>query len=207
MNVLDVEQRSLKWHAARLGIPTASRYADIVTMDGKPSKSQDRYMTELLADWLAGKPVDRFEPTQWMERGTETEAEARTSYEIERGVAVEQVGFILAPDGRTGGSPDGLVGTTGIVEIKCPKAATMVKYYRRPEGLRADYFQQVQGYLWLTGRTYAALYAYHADLMSLTVSVDRDDTFIERLVSELAAFCDRLDEERKALEAEGWRMT
>lgn len=56
-----------------------------------------------------------------IEHGVETEPIARDWYEKEYGVKVEQVGLAVPKwDYRIGGSPDGLVGENGMIEIKCP---------------------------------------------------------------------------------------
>ena len=47
------------------------------------------------------------------------EAEAIRWYGFERGVDVQRVGLILTDDGKVGGSPDGLVGDDGLIEVKC----------------------------------------------------------------------------------------
>jgi len=206
MIVHDCEQRTPEWFAARLGLPTASRFSDIITTKGAPSKSAEKYMTELLADWLACEPVDAVQATQWMERGTELEAGARSCYEMETGASVAQVGFITTDDRLAGCSPDGLVGDDGGLEIKCPKASTMVGYYERNESLVMAYLQQVQGSMWITGRKWWDLYAYHPALIPLCIRVDRDDTYIGKMEEAMQAFRDRLAERMAALEAAGWRV-
>jgi len=46
-----------------------------------------------------------------------------------RDVMVDQCGLVLHPTIERGAaSPDGLVGTDGLVEIKCPKTATHIEY-------------------------------------------------------------------------------
>jgi hypothetical protein len=61
--------------------------------------------------------------------GQEREPIARARYEVARGVLVREVSFI---DHRSipmcGASPDGLVGDDGMLELKCPKAATHYGY-------------------------------------------------------------------------------
>ena len=52
-----------------------------------------------------------------MEHGIETEPLARAIYEMNKGVEVEQVGYVLHPSvPRSGASPDGLVGEEGLIE-------------------------------------------------------------------------------------------
>jgi hypothetical protein len=61
MIVRDLEQGSQAWLAIRLGIPTASRFKDIVTpAKADKSKSATAYMYELLAERLTKEPNDFF---------------------------------------------------------------------------------------------------------------------------------------------------
>jgi hypothetical protein len=48
--ILQCEQGGAEWHQARLGLPTASRFADIVTATGKATKNAARetYKAQLL---------------------------------------------------------------------------------------------------------------------------------------------------------------
>ena len=82
MIVLDCKQGSRAWIEARLGIPTASMFGQIVTPTGKLSASRGPYMGKLLAEWALGEPVDAFE-SDWMERGKMLEGEAFAYYDIQ----------------------------------------------------------------------------------------------------------------------------
>ena len=88
MIILDHEQGSPEWLAARLGKPSASSFSKLITKTGKPSSSADGYIDELIAERITGKS-EPFHVTEWMERGTALEPEAREAYElILRNVAV-----------------------------------------------------------------------------------------------------------------------
>jgi hypothetical protein len=55
-----------------------------------------------------------------LERGNELEEQARSIYELEKGVTVEEVGFVTEEEySYAGVSPDGLVNEDGLTEIKC----------------------------------------------------------------------------------------
>ena len=51
---LDCEQGSEEWLAARLGIPTATGFENIVTATGKKSTSYIKYMAELIEESILG---------------------------------------------------------------------------------------------------------------------------------------------------------
>lgn len=124
-----MEQRTEEWYQARLGKVTASRIADVMakTKSGYGA-SRKNYMAELIVERLTGQSPERFENAA-MRFGTETEPLARSAYEVAADVMVEEVGFVDHPTiPNAGASPDGLVGTDGLVEIKCPNTATMIEY-------------------------------------------------------------------------------
>ncbi len=197
MNTLDVEQGTLKWMQARLGMPTASQYDRLLTpKTRKPSGGRAKYRAELLAEWLLGQPTD-WGSTNWTERGTDMEAEARRDYEFQNDVEVQQVGFITRDDGKTGGSPDGLIGDDGILEIKCPNATQHVQYML---GDDPDYIGQCQGLMYLTGREWVHILSYNPELPPALNAIFRDDDYIAALVPVLDEFIGKLDEERERLE-------
>jgi len=77
-------------------------------------------MAELIVERLTGKKGDSYQNAAMM-WGTNTEPLARAAYEAHKGVLVEEVGFVPHPKiPMAGASPDGLVGSEGLVEIKCP---------------------------------------------------------------------------------------
>ena len=198
MRVLDMEQGSPAWFTARLGRPTASRYGEIYTGTGKASTSAQGYMDELNADWLAGVPTDSFEGNFWTDRGTELEAQARAGYEWDTDNAVIQVGCCWTDDGMTGGSPDGLIGDDGGLEIKCPKAKTLVSYLRNG-GIPTKYIPQVQGYMMITGRAWWDFYAWHPKLPALLVRVERDEEYICNLHDAVMRFVEKMLKQRDQL--------
>ena len=81
MIILDQEQGSEEWLRVRLGRPSASMFNKLITQTGKPSSSADGYINELIAERLTGKS-EPFYVTEWMERGTALEPEAREAYEF-----------------------------------------------------------------------------------------------------------------------------
>jgi hypothetical protein len=192
-----LEQGSPEWVAARIGIPTASQFARLITPKKRePSASRHKYRAELLTEWLLGQPLD-WGATLWMGRGSELEDEARRFYELERDVEVQRIGFVTRDDGRVGGSPDGLVGDDGGVEIKCPSALQHVQYML---GEDPEYFAQVQGYLYLTDRRWWDLLSYNPALPPVLKRIPRDDEFIAALVAILDKdFLPQLDREKAQL--------
>lgn len=206
----DIEQGSQEWMDLRCGIPTASRFGEIITPKTmKPSASAVKYRNQLLAEWLMGHAIDwSGGGSIWTERGREMEGEARDFYEMDQGVDVERVGFITRPDCMVGGSPDGLVGADGGVDFKCPALHTHVGYMLDPQSLEDQYRAQVQGYLYLTNRDWWDLFSYAPALPPVHRRVKRDPAFIAALHTALDAFVgdlliarERLEVHREAVRA------
>jgi predicted phage-related endonuclease len=179
MRIIECEQGTPEWLQARLGIPSASSYAKLVTTTGKSSAQAEAYINQLVAERITGEPTV-FHVTEPMTRGIELEPEARFRYEMETGNLVIQVGFLMHDTLQAGASPDGLVGENGGLEIKCPSAHTHVEYLRDGD-LPIKYFQQVQGCLWISGRDWWDFMSYHPKMEPLIVRVFRDEEFIKAL--------------------------
>ena len=147
---LDCEQGSEEWLAARLGIPTATGFENIVTATGKKSASYIKYMAELIEESILGGG-DTFK-SGFMERGNQLEPQARAAYEFLTGNDVIQVGGVyLNEDREVMVSPDGLIPSLKKgLEIKCPKMSTHIRYLLEG-GVPAEYVIQVQANLWVTG--------------------------------------------------------
>lgn len=202
MRVIDCEQGTPEWFAARCGIPTASMFSKIITSQGKPvtASTTDTYMNTLLAEWLVAGQVESFQ-SDWMARGTELEPRARAFYELETGIEVEQVGFVKHDSLDVGGSPDGLSGDRGI-EIKCPAPQTHVKYLLQQK-CPADYVPQVQGSMWLCEKDRWDFLSYHPDMSPLLITVERDDAFIATLEELIVKFLEKLNSKREKLRGLG----
>lgn len=192
MTVLEVQQGTQEWMDARAGIPTASNFDKIITSKGEPSKQREKYLYTLAAERVVGKSMESYQ-NDAMTRGVEMEAEARALYEILNDCTVQEVGLCFQNEQKlVGASPDGLVGEDGGVEIKCPLSHTHVGYLLDGK-LPSEYFQQVQGQLYVTGRKWVDFISYYPGLKTLIVRVQRDEKFILALEANLMIFLDDLN--------------
>ena len=182
MRTVDYEQRSPEWFAARLGIPTASNFAKLITPTGKPCASADGYINELAAERITGKRVEIY-VNEAMQRGTDLEPEARSFFEFVTNFTVDEAPLCLHDTLDAGASPDGFVGNA-LLEIKCPSGSTQVEYLRAGI-LPPKYIPQVQGQLWITGKASAYFISYHPDFKPLIIQVERDEEFILKLEVEV----------------------
>jgi hypothetical protein len=184
-------QGSDEWLQCRLGVPSASRFGQILTPTGKPSSSAVAYRRTLVAERVTGLP-EGIEPTVWMQRGTELESAARAWYEFDKDATVEQVGFVLSDSGY-GCSPDGLV-DGGLLEIKAPKPSTHVGYVLDGK-LPNTYKPQVQGQLLVCGREWCDFVSYLPGAEPFVIRVERDEQYIETLHDALCEFVRELEAE------------
>lgn len=190
MKIIECEQGSPEWIKARCGVPSASSFDKIITTKGEPSKQRTKYLWQLAGETVTGIPEESYSNAN-MERGKIVEAEARQLYELISGQTVLQVGFCLAEG--YGASPDGLVATEGLLELKSPIMATHVGYLLE-NTLPMDYWQQLQGQLLVTGRKWVDFFSYYPGLRPLLIRVVPDDKFQRALKIELELFCSELKE-------------
>ena len=201
MKILTFEQQSPEWFAARLGIPTASKFNKIITSKGKPSDSALGYMYTLATERLSGIREQSFSSAATKE-GIRREEESRMVYAMLHEIEIEQVGFCLEDGGRWGCSPDGLVGDDGLVECKNPTGKVAVEYLLGNK-LPTKYSAQVQGQMFVTERDWVDFVSYFPGIKTLIVRVNRDEVFIKALEKELIKFSDKLDEVCREIERGG----
>lgn len=198
-------QNTGKWYADRLFHFTSSEVEKLLKEPrnkadkeaGRLSASAEGYVFDKLAEILTnGTCLDysTFD-TREVRWGNEHEQDARAEYERRTGVAVELCGFI-AYNSVFGGSPDGLVGEDGIIEIKCPYNSanharnlllTTTEQFRK---LHPEYYAQIQGNLLATGRKWADFVSYdprvqNASLMLKVLRIERDEEYITQIVDAL----------------------
>lgn len=204
---LSLVQGSDEWKTARLGKVTASRMADL-TAKTKFGWGAGRanYMAELLVERLTGVPTEGYS-NDAMKRGSATEPEARMEYQIRTGLEVEQVGFVPHPTiAMAGCSPDGLIGESGLVEIKCPNSATHIEMLLgRPPRVPDKYEKQIQFQLTCTGRLWCDFVSYDPRLperMRLSIKRVRWDAHLIQYLEESAGdFLRELNAKKLELES------
>lgn len=199
-------QRTDEWFNARLGCVTASRVADVMakTRNGDYSASRKNYMAELVCERLTRQPTIGFESTA-MKWGTDTEPMARAAYEIETGMLVTEVGFILHPTIEMfGSSPDGLIDPAGGVEIKCPNTATHIETLLGAN-VKMEYVYQMQTGMDCTEKEWWDFVSFdprlNGRLQLFIKRFYRDDKMISNIEKEVSLFLEELDETVAKLEA------
>lgn len=201
MKIIDCDQGSPEWFAARAGIATASCFSDVLaTIKTGEAAVRRNYRAKLVVERLTGRCVSGF-TTAAMQQGTEREPLARAAYESRTGAFVDEVGFMRHDEFDCGGSPDGLIDEDGLLEIKCPELANHLAYLR----LKAEppeYTAQIQGNLWISGRQWADFVSWNPDfpehLQLVVRRIPRDEKAIASLAFAIPLFMNEV----KAEEAE-----
>lgn len=192
-----IVQGTPEWFAVRAGKVTASRVADVIakTKSG-PSASRANYAAQLVCERLTGTVEAGFSSAA-MVWGTETEPQAREAYEDHTREFVDQVAFLDHPTiAMTGASPDGLVGTDGLLEIKCPATATHLETLitGKPAG---KYVTQMMWQMACTDRQWCDFASFDPrlpeELRLFVVRVPRDDEMIATLEAEVIDFLAEID--------------
>lgn len=188
MRIVDCQQGTEEWFAARLGIPTASEFSDIITpARGDYSTSAPKYIARLIDDIVRPGARDRFTGNAHTERGHQLEPEARQFYEFERDTSVREVGFVLTDCGRFGCSPDALAGDGG-AEIKSPDGPTHVEWMMAG-GIPDKHKAQVHGNLIVTGAAWWDFLSYCPGYEPILIRVT-PDKFTDKLRAHLERFHD-----------------
>ena len=148
----EVIQGSDEWHAQRLGKLTASRVADMMAKTKQGwGASRANYAAQLVCERLTGQRTETF-TNDAMRFGTENEPFARAAYEFHTDNTVELIGFVDHPRIEMfGASPDGLIGSAGLLEIKCPGSAAHIDVLLRG-AIPGKYQTQMATQLACTGR-------------------------------------------------------
>ena len=192
MQIMDCEQGSPEWFAARAGIPTASQFSTVMASGrgGAESKTRRTYMLKLAGEIITGDPMDSFSNAH-TERGHEMEPEARNFYAFRHDVDPQLIGFIR--NGNAGASPDSLIGENGLLEIKTKLPHLLIDVTLRGE-FPTDHKAQCQGQLWIAECEWIDLICYWPKMEPFIARAYRDEEYIKQLARAVDQFNDELAE-------------
>jgi hypothetical protein len=197
MRVITAEQGTDEWKQARVGVPSGSKFSDIMAKGGGATRAT--YLTALALERITGVR-EEFKTTFAMDQGTEREPFARLAYEANTGYLVTEIGFCMHDTLQVGVSPDGLVGDVGMTEYKCPMPKTHLEYLRlEPGKCPSAYRWQVQGQLWVAEREWCDFVSYNPDFPEnaqlIIRRVMRDEKAINELEIEVIKFLGDIERE------------
>jgi len=192
-------QGSTEWLEARLGLITASEMKFILTPTLKLAKNDKEraQLFNLLAQRIAGYVEPGYTGDD-MYRGHEDELDARLAYAANY-APVDDCGFITNDRWGfvLGYSPDGLVGSDGLIEIKSRKHRFQVETILDSIGQNtapAEFMLQLQTGLLVSERNWIDFISYSAGLPMATVRVFPDPVLQTAIIEAAAAFEARLSE-------------
>ncbi len=143
MATVSMQQRTPQWHAARRGKLTASNVGAALGLCPWTSRQQA---------YNRAMGLERFQGNDATRWGTDNEANGVLAYSAHTGNVVDATGLHVHPTTSwLAGSPDGLIGEAGLLEVKCP-------YWRKKDGTRvhqtvpAHYYMQINLCLEITKR-------------------------------------------------------
>lgn len=202
--VIDHEQRSPAWFAARAGRLTGSRACDVLAKikTGEAAARRD-YRLQLAVERLTGMPQESSFINADMQRGIDMEATAFAAYEAATGEMVRRTGFLAADDLMVGCSLDGDIDDfAGIVELKVPKSTTHVGYFKAGT-LPASHLAQCVHNLWVSGAKWIDFASYDDRLPKMLhlfhVRVYAKDVDIAGYEAEAKKFLAEVDAEVESL--------
>ena len=186
------------WRQYRAGRITASNFGSVI----KCIKSHRKPSMSLIKILLGEYDASGAKAVQW---GIQHEGTAVKKYEEEKDVVVKPTGLWLHNLGFCGASPDGLVGDSKLLEVKCPYSAREENVMNligsefflhvNDEGLLAlnmknqghAFYHQVQANLLLTDRTMCDFVVWSPQ-STIIFSVERDQQYESKYLDALQQF-------------------
>lgn len=187
LEIFNCEQGSESWFECRRAIPTASRFSDVLAKG--QGITRRKYLLTLAGEAITGEVAESYSNAH-MERGHAMEADARNLYAFAHDVEPELVGFMRR--GRAGASPDSLIGTDGLLEIKSKLPALHLDVLEKNR-MPPEHVAQVQGQLLVSGRQFCDFVSYWPKLPLFCIRIERDETYITTLSQAIADFVGELD--------------
>ena len=137
----------------RKGFLTPSTFDDLMSngrgKDAGPGKTAMAVVERLALDFLNVDMTDVGFTAESCEWGNENEWLGINTYHDRTLAEVIRPEFIVCPDlPYVGGTPDGLIGDSGGIEVKCPfNPINHLKYLDN----MGNYTNQIHGYIWIAG--------------------------------------------------------
>ena len=165
----DLQQRTPAWHKARAGKLTASNLAAYLGLNRYCSRN------EAYARLRGIKTFEGNSATQW---GCDNEQNGINAYQTRTGYVVQPTGIWTHPANMwLAGSPDGLVGEEGMIEVKCPF------FKKQPHTeIPVYYYVQMNACLEITGRKWCDYVCWTPEAGTTMFRVNRDSVLFDFLL-------------------------
>ena len=174
-------QGSPDWLAQRAGRITGSRVA--AALGVSKYATRDDLMREMVREHFAAER--EFAGNEATEHGQAHEDDAIDLYEQQTGQGILYTGQHIHPEHDwLAASPDGLVGSDGLIEVKCPYRGTYTTAADVPH-----YIAQMQLQMAVTGRKWCDFVIWRDDSI-LIDRVDAEPFWLDERLPTLQAFID-----------------
>lgn len=202
-----------QWEQGRLGLFTSSEINRLMAKPKSGSEISEGAETYIIEKVLESQGIyEKFPPTFEMQWGIENEGAAAFEFAQAMGLDVTSSEFLYTSDGGTdsqqpsfmlyvwpeisAGTPDiVLLKRKQIVEIKCPKSVTHLRYLMKLktgedlQKIKPEYYDQIQHNIMLTNSISGYFVSYDPRLKQnmqlLIIEVKRDDQRIEEIREKL----------------------
>lgn len=215
-DIINVEQRTPEWIAARLGRVTGSTANDFLAKEREVGKGmRSKLRVRLALERITGKSFESDFQSEAMDEGIRLEPEALLAYRVQTGQFTETTGFLQHTELMAGCSLDAHIGDfEGLVSIKCPKRLTHLDTLLKrdkarkagtPEsdGIPADYMRQIVHEQFVSGARWTDYVSFNPDfpgsLALCIIRVERDEKVIEAHELALRLFLTEVENEQKAI--------
>lgn len=181
--VLDCEQRSDEWRAARVGRLTGSRAAPMMAkIKSGEAAARRNLRIGMGLERITNRSYERAFTARVVQQGIDTEPVALGIYEARTGYMLDRPGFLSGGALMVGCSLDGAINDfEGIVEAKCPESATHYGYLKSRQ-IPEDYQWQCVHNMWVSGAQWCDFISYEPnfpeDLQYLCVRIERNESAI-----------------------------
>jgi predicted phage-related endonuclease len=202
--IIDCEQKSPEWYAARAGRLTGSVASQMMAKVQKGEAAGRRNLrAKLVLERVTGKTQEDDYLSRDMQRGIELEPEAFGEFEALTGVILQRCGFLSMGE-DFGCSLDAYIGEFDeLVSIKCPNDANHMAYVTGGKKIPKDYMDQCRHELWITGAKRHHFLSYNPNfpekLRVFYVTMAREQFDITEYEAEALKFMAEVREETDKL--------
>lgn len=191
--IIDAEQRSPAWYAARVGRLTGSVAGDMLAkVKTGESAGRRNLRNRLVLERLTGRPQDSDFVSPAMLAGIEREESAFAAYEALTGDVAIRTGFLSHNTYMAGCSLDGHMGDFDkLMSIKCRQPSAHLDFLKSGS-IGAAAMAQIRHELWMTGALEHDYFSWNPDfpaaLQSRVVTVTRAQAEIPAYEDEVLKF-------------------
>lgn len=202
--IIEAEQRSQEWFAARVGRLTGSAAGEMLAkIKSGEAAGRRNLRLRLVLERLTGKPQESDFVSPAMLAGIEREAAAFAAYEALTGEMVQRTGFLAHVEHMAGCSLDGHIGDfERLLSIKCRQPAAHLEFLRTGK-VPADAMAQIRHELWVTGADEHVYFSWNPDfpepLQSRLITVTRLDADTGGYARDALAFLAEVEAECAAV--------